>query len=195
MTKTEFILTLSHRLSPLPQEEIAERTSFYIEIIDEYIEEGLSEAEAVERIGDPEEIISQILKDTAPVVVPEANYKPKKKRKVWQTVLLIVGSPVWVALLIAGAAMVLALYIALWALILSLWSVFVSSIGSSLGFLIAGIVWICNRGLPAGVAMMGAALICAGLAILLYYGCMAATRGTICLTKKFFSWTSRAHND
>ena len=45
MTKNEFISRLRARLSGLPKDEIRERLAFYGEMIDDRIEEGLSEEE------------------------------------------------------------------------------------------------------------------------------------------------------
>ena len=47
MTKFEFLEELRNGLNGLPKNEIEERISFYSEIIDDYIEDGLSEEHAV----------------------------------------------------------------------------------------------------------------------------------------------------
>ena len=64
MTKTEFLLRLREMLSELPQEDAAERLVFYGEMIDDRMEDGLTEDEAVSGIGLPEEIAQQILAET-----------------------------------------------------------------------------------------------------------------------------------
>ena len=64
MTKTEFLLRLREMLSELPQEDVAERLVFYGEMIDDRMEDGLTEDEAVSGIGQPEEIAQQILAET-----------------------------------------------------------------------------------------------------------------------------------
>ncbi len=64
MTKTEFLLRLREMLSELPQEDAAERLVFYGEMIDDRMEDGLTEDEAVSGIGQPEEIAQQILAET-----------------------------------------------------------------------------------------------------------------------------------
>ena len=47
MRKQEFLTELRKGLSGLPQDDIEERLSFYSEMIDDQIEEGLAEEEAV----------------------------------------------------------------------------------------------------------------------------------------------------
>ena len=49
MTKHEFITQLRDRLSELPEREVEERLSFYVEMIDDRIEDGRTEQEAVEQ--------------------------------------------------------------------------------------------------------------------------------------------------
>ena len=61
MNKQEFLTRLRKGLSGLPQEDIEERLTFYSEMIDDRIEEGLSEEEAVAAIGSPDEIAEQII--------------------------------------------------------------------------------------------------------------------------------------
>ena len=64
MTKLEFLESLEKGLSGLPKNDIDERIAFYSEIIDDRIEEGLSEEDAVSKIGKIDEVISQIIADT-----------------------------------------------------------------------------------------------------------------------------------
>ena len=48
MSKSEFLTALRARLGGLPQGDVAERLDFYSELIDDRMEEGLSEEAAVE---------------------------------------------------------------------------------------------------------------------------------------------------
>jgi uncharacterized membrane protein len=61
MTKLKFLLELEKKLSALSQEDIEERLTFYSEIIEDRVEEGISEEDAVAPIGNIEEIAAQIL--------------------------------------------------------------------------------------------------------------------------------------
>ena len=60
MTKFKFLATLQDRLAGLPREEVDERLRFYCEMIEDRMEEGLSEEEAVAAVGSVDEIVSQI---------------------------------------------------------------------------------------------------------------------------------------
>ena len=60
MRKKEFLSALRRKLKGLPKREIEERISFYGEMIDDRIEEGFSEDEAVEKIRYSDDISKQI---------------------------------------------------------------------------------------------------------------------------------------
>ena len=61
MNKLEFLLELSRALEGLPKEEIDEKLGFYNEIIDDKIEDGMSEEDAIAEIGSPEAIAMEII--------------------------------------------------------------------------------------------------------------------------------------
>lgn len=185
MSKYEFLAQLQNRLSGLPQDDIAERLAFYNEMIDDRIEEGFSEEDAVSEIGSVDTIISQILTDIPLTKLIKEN-TPKKRLGAWEIVLLVLGSPIWISLLIAALAVILSLYVSLWAVVISLWAVFSSFIGCTFGGLIAAIVFATTQKGLAGILMISASLVCAGLSIFLFYGCKGTTKGTLLLAKKFF---------
>ncbi|MBQ2191559.1 MAG: DUF1700 domain-containing protein, partial [Clostridia bacterium] len=64
MLKQEFLNALREGLNGLPEADIEERIAFYGEMIDDRIEEGLSEEEAVKEIGTVEEGVQQIVEET-----------------------------------------------------------------------------------------------------------------------------------
>ena len=185
MKKREFLAALAGALSALPQEEREERLSFYGEMIDDRIEEGLSEEEAVADIGSVDAAAADILGERAPVAAVKED---KPKRKTWQTVLLILGAPVWAPLLIAAAAVVLAGFVVLWALIAALWAVFASLAAGGVGGIAFGITYAAVGDRAGGLGTLAAGLIQAGLAIFLFFACKAATTGAARLTKKFALW-------
>lgn len=177
MNKQQFLKALRKRLSALPKAELEERLRFYSEMIEDRMEEGLSEAEAVAAVGSADAIAAQILED-----IPHSVYKPAKKG--WEIALLILGFPLWFPLLVAAFAVVLSLYASLWAVIISLWALFGALVGCAVGPLAAGIYFCVTGWGSAGMVLISTALVCAGLAIFLFFGCKASTSGTVILTKK-----------
>ncbi len=184
MTKIRFILELQDRLSGLPKSDIEERLAFYSEMIDDRMEEGLSEEEAVAAVGSVDEIASQIIAETPLVKVAKEKIKPKRKLRAWEIVLLVLGSPIWLSLLIAAFAVIISVYAVIWSVIASLWSVFGAFVGCAAGGVAAGVLFIIAGKIPVGIAMIGAGVTLAGLAIFAFFGCLAATKGTVWLTKK-----------
>lgn len=110
MTKKEFLAKLKRKLSKLPRKELLERIGFYNEIIDDKIEDGYSEEDAVADVGDIDEIAEQILKEKG------LDQSSAKKASGSQIALLIIGAPVWLPLMIAVYAIVWSLTITVWAI-------------------------------------------------------------------------------
>ncbi len=189
MNKQEFLAQLRIGLSGLPQDDVEERLTFYSEMIDDRREEGLSEEDAVSGIGCIDDIISQIVADIPLTKLVKEKIKPKKSLGAWEIVLLVLGSPIWLSLLIAAVAIILSLYAVLWSVIISLWAVFGSVIGCAIGGITAGMGFALGGNGLTGIAMIGAGTACVGLLIFLFYGCKAATKGILILTKKCAVWT------
>lgn len=188
MNKQEFLARLREGLSGAPQAEIEERLTFYSEMIDDRMEEGLSEEEAVSAIGAVPQIVAQAAADSPLTNTPKEKSRPKRRLSPGVIVLLAIGSPVWFSLGIAAAAIVLSLYVSLWAVIGSLWSVFGSVAACSVAGVLACAVFVLEGHRASGFAMLGAGILCAGLSIFLFCGCKAVTEGTVILTKKAVRW-------
>ena len=188
MNKQAFLAELRKGLSGLPQDDIEERLSFYSEMIDDRMEEGLSEEDAVSAIGSAPEIVAQVVADIPLAKIAKERIKPKRRLKVWEIVLWVLGAPIWLSLLIAAFAVILSLYVVLWSVIISLWAVFASLAACSIGGVVAGIVFAIGGNALTGIAMLAAGIVCAGLSIFLFYGCNAAAKGSLMLTRKIAVW-------
>lgn len=184
MSKQEFLNNLRAKLMGLSRQDLEEHLTFYSEMIDDRMEDGLTEEEAVLDIGSVDEISEQIIADTPLTKIAKEKLKQKKQIKAWEILLLALGSPIWISLIVAALAVILSLYAALWAVIISIWATFISLVACSLGGTAAGCVFASNGSVSIGIAMIGAGIACAGLAIFLFFGCRTATAGTLLLTKK-----------
>ena len=61
MNKQDFIKKLNDKLSDLPKKEVEDQINFYIEMIDDRIEDGMDEKEAIKDIGGVDEVYRQIV--------------------------------------------------------------------------------------------------------------------------------------
>ena len=61
MNKEQFLTALRARLTGLPREDLERTLQYYREMIDDRIEEGMSEQAAVADVGDPDELAAAIL--------------------------------------------------------------------------------------------------------------------------------------
>lgn len=184
MNKQEFLGKLRQGLAGLPQDEIEERLAFYCEMVDDRMEEGLSEVQAVNAIGDVDEIISQIIEDVPLAKLVKEKIKPKRTLKAWEIILLALGAPIWFSLLIAAIVVVLSLYVVLWSVMVSLWAVFGSFAACAFAGIAFGIGYALTGNMLIGLGLLSAGVVCAGLSIFLFFGCKESTNGLLILTKK-----------
>lgn len=184
MNKEEFLAQLRGGLGALPLTDTEERIAFYYEMINDRMEEGLSEEEAVIAVGTVDEIVKGALSDTSLSKLVREKVKPRRALRPWEIVLLAAGSPLWLALLIAAAAIVFSIYIALWAVIVTLWALVLSFAAALLCGLVLGIVFFLRGSAPAALGMFGCGMLCGGFSIFLFFGGMATTKGILHLTAK-----------
>lgn len=190
MTKQEFLLQLNRALAGLPQEEIEERLTFYSEMIDDRIEEGLSEAEVIEGIGDPQDVAAQIKADFAP---SKENKEPEKGKHKWhwgpwEIVLLILAAPFILSVGSGVLGSVVSVYASVWATIISLWASVVALWGVAVGGIISGFGMIFTGAAIPGLAVIALAIFSAGFSIFMFFAAHLAGKWTVILTKKFFVW-------
>lgn len=184
MNKKTYLAELRKGLSGFPQEEIEERVTFYSEMIDDRMEEGLSESEAVSANGAVGEVVAQILAEIPITTLVKEKVKANRAKKAWEIVLLVLGSPVWLSLLIAVFAVILSVYAVLWSIIVSLWAIEASLAGCALGGTVGAVILAFQGNGLIGIAMLGASAVCAGLSIFMFFGCRASTKGILMMTKK-----------
>lgn len=186
MNKQEFLDLLKDRLSGLPSGDVEERLSFWSEIIDDRMEEGLTESEAVAAVGSVEEISAQIISEFPLSRIVKEKAASGVRLRAWEIVLLCLGSPIWLSLLIAAFAIVISVYAVLWTTLICLWTVPVIFAAGLVAGVAAGVAFIISQSVAAGIALIGLGILCSGLAIFSAFGCLAATRGTVFLSKEIF---------
>ena len=186
MTKLDFLLALQEKLSGFPGDEVKERLHFYNESIEDRMEEGLTEEEAVAQMGSVDEIAQQIIGEL-PLTQPAKERLSSRK-----TALLLLGSPIWLSLLISAVSVVLSVYVSLWAVVGSLWGVFASLAVSGTACVMAFPIIAMQDYFYSGLLSFGAGLFVLDLAIFAFFGCHYATKGIVFLTKKMVLLIKRA---
>ena len=78
MTKREFFALFRQELAGLPKEDLEERVSFYEEIINDKMDEGKSEEEAIAELDSVQTIVEQIASETSLVKLVKEKYKPMR---------------------------------------------------------------------------------------------------------------------
>ena len=173
MNKEEFLNRLREALKGLPAAETEKSALYYAEILDDRMEDGMSEVEAVASLGAPEEV-AENLKLELPLGTLVRSKMSGSGVGAGTVVLLVLGSPVWLPLLLAGLAVALSLAVSLWAIVLSLWTVVLAlMLMLPLSVVGAAMKW---ANFPAeAVFLLGAACVSGGLAIPAFFFMRKAT--------------------
>ena len=149
------------------------------------MEDGLTEAEAVERLGSLDEIVASVVKETPLTQIVQTRVQETKKKggSGWVIALLILGAPVWLPLLIAVLAVLFALFVALWAVVIALWAAVLAVVLTGVAAVGVGIFELIRLHVPQGLVLLGGGLVCLGLCALLYLLMKLLTVGTVKLCK------------
>ena len=156
MTKADFLQLLERALAQLPEEERQANLEYYSELLDDMLEEGMTEAEATAKLGSPSQIAQSILQEVPLGKLVSTRMKPKSGWTPLAIVLAVVGSPVWVPLLLLAAALVLSLFVSIWAVGLA-----VAVVAAPILAIRAAVLT-----LPLGLLLLGGGLVLLGLCVL-----------------------------
>ncbi|MCR5350232.1 MAG: DUF1700 domain-containing protein [Acholeplasmatales bacterium] len=181
MEKEEFIKELRIRLKGLPKDDLEERVSFYSEIIDDKVEEGKTEDEAIKELGGIDGVVRQIASETNLVSIVKTKMKPKRSLTALEIVLLILAFPIWFPIVIVVMVLLLVCIILLWVLVIVTFSLEFAAIGTgALGFIKFGYT-LSESGFNIGYLSIG--ILGLGLGLVLLSVCGLAIKATIALTK------------
>lgn len=188
MNRAEFLEALAAQLEMLSDAERERSLAFYGEMIDDRVEAGATEKEAVAMLGPVEEIAAGILM-SAPAPVRK---KRVRKLRGWEIALIVIGSPVWLPLLVAAAVVALALLIVLWALVASLWAAALALALCVPMAVVSNVVALLRWNLLQAAMDAGVGCVSAGLAIFMLLAVLRVTRGAARLTRRCWMAIRRA---
>ena len=183
MNRNEYIDSIKEKLKGLPEADIAKAVEYYEEAIDDRLEDGLTVEQAINSIGTPDEIAEKILMEFPITKLVAAKTKPNRALKVWEIILLIVGSPLWITV---AALVVIFFFVAIVVVVVCLLAVLISGLAG----VVACFVELFRSG-GLNFWVMGASLICLGLGVFL----LIPTKNFIVWLfeqiGRFFKWIKR----
>lgn len=154
MNKKEFLTTLENGIHTLPKIEKERIFNYYHETLEDRIEDGLNEEEAVQSMEDVQSIIAQALSEYQ--VQEDKPIEVKKGRGLRYTLLLLASPFIGIFL-----CTLLTMYIALWFLFLALLFLLLGLIL----FVVLGIVFLIRTlrlNVTSGIVLVGCIFIAAG---------------------------------
>lgn len=183
MNKTEFLSRLRINLCGAGEQDIKTAEDFYREMIDDRVESGMSEQEAVDSLGSPEDAAKTILLEMPLGKLIKVKAKRSRRLSAMEIVLLILGFPVWGALAISALAVLLSVYLSLWSVVIALYAAVAAVAVSGLAAVLVSVIMFTSGRAAAGVFMIGGAIACMGLTVLMFLGSGYVAKGLIFLTK------------
>ena len=209
VNKMQFLQSVREQTAGMPLTEINRLLEYYSEMIDEAMEEGMSEEEATAHLGTWEEICAQIeefrTSEPQPIEaikeepakepknpIPETKPKKRISLPMWAVVLLILTSPVWgaivLALGIAAFAVVASLVVIGGALVISLFAVVLSLAVVGVVGIPAAFVLLVTGSIAPFLLTLGGGLVCVGLAILGTLLLLPFASFFVTCVKALYSW-------
>ena len=190
MNKQEYLEKLRRALAQMPPEELEKQLAYYDELFSDMCEDGMTEAEAAARLGEPDAVAQELLAALPLGALVKSRIRSAGSLSALNIVLLVLGFPLWFSLLVSAFAVVLSLLITLWALAVSCAAV-VLALGLSALAIPLAMVFGFVEGSP--LVLIGCALAAAGLCVLgalllppIFRGCAALCRALFRGLKSIF---------
>ncbi|MEE5989745.1 MAG: hypothetical protein BWY61_00984 [Firmicutes bacterium ADurb.Bin354] len=185
MNKTEFLEKLKTELNVYSSDEVDRSISFYSEMIDDRVEDGMEEEAAVESLGSIDEIVNQI-KCELPLSTLIKNkaqekfekHKDNGTRNAVIITLLVLGFPIWFSVLAAVFAIIFSIIITLWSIDLALWIVSLTGVVVSVAGIAAIIPAASIGGWPV-LYCIGTFFVGVGMSILFFFAGLYTAKGII----------------
>jgi len=184
VNKTEFLNALKNKISTLPQYEIDKFINYYSEILDDKIEDGMTEEEAVAGLEDVTKIAEKIMYEMPlPVLI-------KSRFNIDQTVItvliIVFGFPIWFPLLMASLGILFGIYMAILGVIIACYAVVFGLGVGGIASTVASI-YAFTLSPTTGLVALGGGLICIALSIFAVFPAMTVTKAMCKLT----AWIGR----
>ena len=189
MNKKQFLKELEESLQGLPKDDIEERLAFYSEMIDDRVEEGLSEEEAVNDIGGTDSALRQIVKETPMTTLVKERMRPKRRIRGFEILLLVLGFPLWFPFLIVGFVLFMVFVMLTWIMVIVTYSVEAVLASVALAGAARFLIELYHGNFHMG--FLGIAVLGVGATFIFFAVCVFATKANAKLSYKIVSGIKR----
>jgi len=174
MTKSQFLDRIKAGIASLPQGDKEKYLEYYSEMVDDRMEEGMTEEEAVADIGSASDIIAQILRE-APSKPKDENKEKTIAEKLnehidndsrpWIIAVVVLTSPIWVPILFGLASGLIGIAAGVFSAIVAFYAAAVSVLAAGIACIVKAFFTALTGEI---IAYVGAGLLCIGISILLF---------------------------
>ena len=187
MNKQEFTDALRAKLWQLSESEREAQIEYYTEMIDDRIEDGMTEYEAVAELEPPDIIANHILQELPLSTLVKTSIKQKSDGwTAFRILLLVVLCPIWIPLLCAAVAIVLSVIVVIWSIVLALFCVVLALVVCGIFIALAPVLFTLAWGVGPVVMTTAAGLILVGVGALMLIISVYAFKGAVCSCKGIF---------
>lgn len=186
MNKKVFLDKLRKNLKNFDSQEQEKFINYYEEMVEDYKENGYTEEEAILKIGDPNDIARDILKEQDMIILNI----PSTSSKVLNLILLILGFPLWGSLLLCFILLILSAYIIIWCIPVITASLSIGLFATAIVGII-GSPFVIIKTFCTGIVQLGLGVSSIGFAVLFFMLTIYIGRYFIKITKSF---TTKLYN-
>lgn len=180
MRKADFLKELELNLQKMNASEKNKFVIYYDEIISDYIENGMSEEEAIKKVGSPMKIAEELLADYDSVELK----LPSTGSKTLNIILTVIGFPLWGSVLLSIILLVFSIYVLIWCIPIVTGAGCAAFFASSIVGII-GSPFVMFKSVPVGVMQLGTSIAAIGLSVLLGIVTINVSKKVANVTKRF----------
>ncbi len=171
MNKEQFLSAIKIKIQGLPQNDIEKSLDYYAEMLDDRIEEGMTEEQAVMALGSVDEIVAQILTDIPLPRLVQEKVRPSRALRTGEIILLILGAPVWLPLVLTVITLFLTAYLVLWTGAVVLYALDFSALLCGVAGVFSIFPFALSGNFLQGVFLVGSGLVAIGVGLLFLFVC------------------------
>lgn len=192
MKKEEFLNKLRDELENANINNVEDIIEYYEEMIDDRIDDGMTEKKAVASIDGIDTIVKNELLDRPMATIikekvkDEAEKAEKNGTKTLWLVLLIIGIPVWFPLIIGLLGGLFGLCCGVWGIIIALFATILGLSVAAIACIGTGLISIFTMPTSMTLATITAGIILAGVSMILIPLAVTIAKGMISVIKRLF---------